>query len=177
MNLKNQFISWINNSRLLFLLCFLACAGVLLTAVFLQYVVGLAPCALCIVQRVFFGLVGITCLIAVIHDPKKVGTIIYLVFAVLFAGAGSAAAIRQIYIQDLPLDQMPACLPSLDYMIDVLPFDEVIKLFIYGTAECAKLDWTLFGIGIPEWSLITFAGLTVALGLILINALKSSKSN
>jgi len=175
MNIKKLVITILSNSRLVFALCFAACAFVLLTAVFLQYVVGLAPCALCIVQRVFFALVGLTCLIAAIYNPQKVGTFVYVIFSYLFVFAGSAAAIRQIYIQDMPLDQMPACLPNLDYMLDVLPLDEIIKLFIYGTAECAKLDWTLFGIGIPEWSLITFLGLSIGLGIICFNNLKIKK--
>ncbi|WP_134632349.1 disulfide bond formation protein B, partial [Pseudomonas aeruginosa] len=63
---------------------------------------------------------------------------------------------RQVLLQTVPLDQLPACLPSLDYMMQALPFQEVIRLVLHGTADCAQVSWTLFTLSIPEWSLLAF---------------------
>ncbi len=30
---------------------------------------------------------------------------------------------------------------------------------LHGSADCAKVTWTLFGISIPEWSLLAFIGM------------------
>ena len=77
----------------------------------------------------------------------------------LFAAAGAGIAGRQIWLQSVPADELPACLPSLDYMLEALPFQEIVGLLLHGTAECAKISWTLFGMSIPEWSLLAFVGM------------------
>ena len=83
----------------------------------------------------------------------------YAALALLMAGAGAGVAGRQIWLQQVPADELPACLPSLDYMLEALPFQEVISLMMHGSADCAKVTWTLFGISIPEWSLLAFIGM------------------
>jgi disulfide bond formation protein DsbB len=81
------------------------------------------------------------------------------VLALLFAGAGAATAGRQIWLQGIPADQLPACLPSLDYMMEALPFQEIVRLVLHGSADCAEVNWTLFGMSIPEWSLLGFVAM------------------
>jgi len=169
---------FLQNTRLVFSAVFLICVSVLAAALFIQHVIGLMPCALCIVQRVFFALTGISCLIGAIHNPKSTrATISYVVISILFIAAGIAAAVRQLYLQTLPLDKLPQCLPNLDYMLEVLPVIDIAKMFFYGTAECAKLDWTLLGIGIPEWSFITYTGLFLLLITFSIIHIKTKLTN
>ena len=62
-------------------------------------------------------------------------------------------------MQNIPADQLPACLPSLDYMMEALPFQDIVRLVLHGTADCAEVTWTLFGMSIPEWSLLAFVGM------------------
>ena len=50
------------NPRLLNLLVFLGCAALLAFGLYLEHVEGLAPCPLCVVQRIEFVAVGLTCL-------------------------------------------------------------------------------------------------------------------
>ena len=57
---------------------------------------------------------------------------------------------------------MPACGPSLEYMLDVLPFSETLELVLMGDGNCADVVWTFLGLSIPEQSLILFSGLLVA---------------
>ncbi|MFO5979544.1 disulfide bond formation protein B, partial [Klebsiella pneumoniae] len=54
------------------------------------------------------------------------------------------------------LDRLHAAVPSLDYMMQALAFQEVIRLVLHGTADCAQVSWTLFTLSIPEWSLLAF---------------------
>jgi disulfide bond formation protein DsbB len=74
---------------------------------------------------------------------------------------GAAVAGRQVWLQHQPADQLPSCLPSLDYMIDVLPMQEMLSLLFSGTADCAKVDWTFMGLSIAEGTLLAFIGLTL----------------
>src|SRR5690606_41928925 len=40
---------------------------------------------------------------------------------------------------------------------DALPI--LLRLMLHGSADCAKISWTLFGISLPEWSLLAFIGM------------------
>ena len=145
--------------RSLFLLAFLASVAIKAGALVLEHYVGLAPCPLCIVQRISLILFGLVCLVAAVHGPQALGRRLYALLALLFAGFGAGTAARQIWLQGLPADQLPSCLPSLEYMLDVLPLQEMVRLLLHGTADCAEVGWTLFGLSVPEWSLLAFAGL------------------
>jgi len=151
-------------SRLLFLLGFAFCFGLMLVALYLEHVKGLIPCPLCLVQRGFFILAGISCLIGALHNPAALGRRIYALLLLLFTGLGAATAGRQIWLQTLPPEQLAACLPPLDFMLEVMPFTEVIKQVLHGSADCAEVSWTLFGLSIADWSLLAFCGL-IALAL------------
>lgn len=146
------------NPRLLNLLAFLACAALLAFGLYLEHAEGLEPCPLCVVQRIEFIGVGLACLAAAIHGPQRRGRRVYAGLALLFAAAGLASAGRQVWLQGLPADQLPACLPSLEYMMEALPFQDIVRLMLHGTADCAEVTWTLLGLSIPEWSLLAFAG-------------------
>lgn len=145
------------NPRLLNLLVFLGCATLLAVGLYLEHVEGLEPCPLCVVQRVAFVAVGLVALIAALHGPQRGGRRVYAGLTLLFAAGGAATAGRQIWLQTLPPDQLPACLPSLDYMLEALPFQDILRLLLHGTADCAEVTWSLLGLSIPEWSLLAFA--------------------
>ncbi|MCW3149510.1 disulfide bond formation protein B [Stutzerimonas stutzeri] len=142
--------------RSLFLLAFIGCVAMMGAALYLEHVVGLAPCPLCIVQRICVIGFGLVCLIAALHGPASVGRRVYAALALFFAVAGGATASRQIWLQSVPADELPSCLPSLEYMMEALPFQEIARLVLHGTAECAEVSWTLLGMSIPEWSLLAF---------------------
>lgn len=156
------------SSRTLFLVAFLGTVLIMLGALYLEHGVGLEPCPLCILQRLAVIGFGLVCLVAAVHGPARTGQRVYAALALLMASAGAGVAGRQIWLQQVPADELPACLPSLDYMLEALPFQEVISLMLHGSADCAKVTWTLFGMSIPEWSLLAFIGMILfALYLLL----------
>ena len=145
--------------RSLFFLAFVGCVVMLGAALYLEHGVGLEPCPLCILQRVFVIGFGLVCLIAALHRPGRLGRRIYAGVALLFAAAGAGTAGRQVWLQGVPADQLPDCLPSLNYLIEALPFQDIVSLVLHGSADCAEVNWTLIGLSIPEWSLLGFIGL------------------
>lgn len=147
------------NPRTLFLLAFLGCLGLMGGALFLEHYVGLEPCPMCIVQRVCVIIFALVCLIAAIHGPARLGQRLYAGLALLFAALGAGTAGRQVWLQSVPADQLEACLPSLEFMLDALPLQEIVRLVFHGTADCAEVTWTLFGMSVPEWSLLAFVGM------------------
>jgi disulfide bond formation protein DsbB len=136
---------------------FLACAALMGYALYAQHVLGLAPCPLCIFQRVAVIAVGVLFLIAALHNPAGRGATAYGVLIDLAALAGIGISARHIWIQAQPPGSVAACGADLDYLLEILPVTEVINKVLTGSGECGKVDWTLLGLSMPWWVLIALA--------------------
>ena len=143
--------------RLVFVaLVLLAVISMLFARVYLQAYVGLEACPLCMSQRVFVVLWGVIALVAAVHNPQTVGRRVYAVLCGAAAWAGAAVAARHVWLQHLPADLVPACGPSLDYMLENLPFQDTLSIVLAGDGNCAEIDWTFLGFSIPEQTLAVF---------------------
>lgn len=151
-------------ARTWFLLGFLFCVGLMLSAFYFQFVGKLDPCPLCISQRIMVVAVGLVMLVAAIHNPGSRGITVYAVASALNALAGATISARHVWIQHLPADEVPACGPGLSYMFEYFPLSETLRAMVTGTGDCAKADWSLLGFSMPFWVLLCFLGLA-ALGL------------
>ena len=149
------------SNRWLYLAGALFPGGLIGFALYLQYVKYQDPCPLCMVQRVIFIAIAAVFLVATVHGPKHMGERVYAALISLLSLSGIAVASRHIWIQNLPKDQVPACGPGLDYMLETMPFSNVVKQLIHGSGECAEKGWTFLTLGIPEWSLLCYVGLGV----------------
>ena len=139
---------------------FLACAGLMAYAFFAEYVLGFEPCPLCIFQRVGVIALGITFLIAALHNPVSVrGARVYGVLLLWVSAFPGYVAGRHVYIQSLPFGSVPACGASLDYMMDVFPFMTVLRKVLFGAGECQVIDWSFLGLSMPAWVLISVIAL------------------
>ncbi len=134
--------------------CILALAAALLGgALFMEYVEGLAPCPLCMMQRIWVMAIGVIACISIAHNPRLR---IYPLLMATTAVIGGSFSIRQLWLQSLPADQVPACGPDLAYMIDAFPLSELLRAMTSGTGDCAKVALRVVGISIPGWALIGF---------------------
>ncbi len=149
--------------RLHCLLGALVCAGLLAYALFVQHVLFIDPCPMCVLQRVAFAAFGLVCLIGAAHGPKKArGRAIYGVLAGICGVAGGLVAAQHVRLQHLPADEVPACGPGLNYMLDTFPVLDAMAMVLRGSGECAKVDWTFAGLSMPEWTLFCFVSLILA---------------
>jgi disulfide bond formation protein DsbB len=148
--------------RAAYWLGFLVCAALIAWALWLQYGEGLEPCPLCMFQRVAVIAVGLTFLVAAIRNPARPGAGVFAFLTLLFAGAGAGFAGRQVWLQALPKDQVPACGAGLNYMMDTLPFLDVFTRVLQGSGECAEKAWVFLGLSIAGWSLVFFVAMIVA---------------
>ena len=131
-------------------------------ALYLEHVQGLEPCPLCVFQRVGLIALGVISLIAFIHNPasnamKRVYALLGSVGILWSAGVAG----RHLWLQHLPADQVPACGPGLNYLVEVLPLKAVFEQVLTGSGECAAIDWTFLGQSLPFWSLIFFVVLAL----------------
>lgn len=141
----------------------LGTAAAMAFALYLQYIVGLVVCPLCVTQRIFIIATGVISLTAALHNPARIGQVIYALLALIMAGIGAGFAGRHVWLQHLPPDEVPACGPSLEYMLETLPFAETFKILIMGDGNCAEVVWTFLGFSIPELTLGVFTALILAL--------------
>lgn len=155
------------NRRMVFALVFIICAALLSVAFYMELVMGLEPCPLCWLQRYAFIAVGAVSLVAALHGPRGFGSRLYGFLLALFSGVGLALAGRQLWLQSLPADQVPACGPSVDYLLEVLPWFEVLTTAIQGTGDCAEVVWRFLGLSIPGWTAVFFGGLVIV-GLFML---------
>ena len=140
---------------------FLVCAGLLGFALYLQYVENQEPCPLCILQRVAFIAMMAVFLVAALHGPARRGAIVYSAILFLAAAGGAAIAGRQVWLQLLPPDRVPACGPGLSYMLERFPLMKAMEKILAGSGECAEAGWRFLGLTIAGWSLLWFVVLGV----------------
>ncbi len=133
--------------------------GLMAYALYTQYVVGLEACPLCIFQRVAMIGVGIVMLGAALHGPAGKSARAYGVLGFAVAAVGAAIAARHVWLQNLPPDAVPACGPGLDYILDVFPLVEAVRMVFTGSGECAEINWSFLGLSMPAWVFIWFLAL------------------
>lgn len=136
---------------------FLACAGMMAYALYAEHVLLMAPCPLCVFQRLAVISLGLIFLLAAVHDPNGTGRKIYVLLMFVAAAAGAGVAGRHVWLQNLPADQVPSCGPGFDYIIDSFPLADALKLIFTGSGECASVDWQLLGLSMPAWVLIALS--------------------
>ena len=121
----------------------------------------LEPCYLCITQRVFVIAIAVICALAVLHNPEQHGQKLYAVISTLLAIIGSYFSIKQLWLQSLPEDQVPACGVPVDYLFDVFSLSEAISHLLKGDGNCAEVQWQMLSISMPGWVLVAFIGYMV----------------
>jgi protein dithiol:quinone oxidoreductase len=150
--------------RLLNLAGFLCCLGLLAYAIYVQGVLGVDPCPLCIFQRLGIVSIGVIFLAAALHAPRGWGARVYGALLTLAALVTMAVAARHVWIQHLPEDQVPSCGAGLGFMLQEFPLADVIRKVLTGSGECHQVNWTFLTLAMPTWVLIA-AGALGALGV------------
>lgn len=134
---------------------FLACAALIAYALYAEHVLGLAPCPLCIFQRVAVIAVGALFFLAMLHNPARIGARIYGAAIALTALGGVLISARHIWIQAQPPGTVAACGADLAYLLEIMPVTAVVSKVLTGSGECGKVDWTLLGLSMPWWVLLS----------------------
>ena len=150
------------------LLALVALGSALLLAfgLYLQHVVGLEPCPMCIVQRYALVLVAIVAGVSALSARRNL-LITGASVLVLLSGFGAFVAARQSFLQWYPPD-IVSCGRDFYGMIETFPLKRAIPMIFKGSGDCTAIDWTFLGGSIANWSFVSFAliGLT-ALALVV----------
>jgi disulfide bond formation protein DsbB len=85
---------------------------------------------------------------------------------------GGGFALRQLWLQSLPADQVPSCGPDLAYMIDAFPLSDLLVAMTSGTGDCAAVHDVIPVMSIAGWALLGFTLLLFASVMQLRQSLK-----
>jgi protein dithiol:quinone oxidoreductase len=152
----------------------LACVGMLGFGLYLQHVVGLEPCPMCIVQRyalIFVAACAIFCLASGLKASKNQSRSrvqsVWAGLAVLFAAAGAFVAARQSFLQWYP-PEVVSCGRDFYGMVETFPLKRAIPMIFKGGGDCSEVDWTFLGGSIANWSFVAFVAIAMVLVALLL---------
>ncbi len=133
-------------------LLFLLTVAVLSASFYFQYIKGLEPCPLCLMQRICVFFLALFGLLGLASARWRLAAVLQLFSAVcglFFAG-------RQLWLQSLTAEHIPACMPGLDVLIHYFPWQDVARALFWGSGECAEVAWQWLGLTMPAWAALYF---------------------
>ena len=147
--------------RRVLVLVSLACVALLAYGLYLQHVVGLEPCPMCIVQR--YALVLVAIVAAITSSSNKRGVLVAgSVLTLAIAGFGAFVAARQSWLQWYP-PEVASCGRDFYGMIETFPLKRAIPMIFRGGGDCTQVDWTFLGGSIANWSFLCFVGIGIVM--------------
>lgn len=158
-----------NRTKAIALFVFLACSGLLGFALYLQIVLDMLPCPLCVMQRYAFAIIGLLSLVVFI-SPKTLRFTSGLSILVAIAGAGIAT--YQLWVIAQPPGSCGAdpFAPFLNRLI----FAEWFPTLFQAIGFCETPYDPILGLSIPSWALIWFLAFFVA-AIVLLKTHKQER--
>ncbi|MEZ7847874.1 MAG: disulfide bond formation protein B [Polaromonas sp.] len=133
---------------------------------YLQHVVGLEPCPMCIVQRYALLLVALVAGLTALFSGRAV-LMLGSGLLLFSAGLGAFVAARQSWLQWYP-PEVASCGRDFYGMIETFPLQRAIPMIFKGSGDCSVIDWTFLGLSIANWSFLSFVAIClIALALML----------
>ena len=144
--------------------------GLLAYGLYLQHVVGLDPCPMCIVQRYALVLVALLAGLSAAGRSRTLqlgGSTLVLATAVF----GAFVAARQSWLQWYP-PEVVSCGRDFYGMIETFPLQRAIPMIFKGGGDCTKVDWTFLGGSIANWSFLSFVAIGGTALLLIARSLR-----
>ena len=121
-----------------------------------QYVLGMDPCVLCILQRLSVLAVGLVALTAAFfRQASKIGRLFSALLVSVPAVYGAGVAAYQWWLQSLPPGSAPSCGAPWTFRLKDWPLFDWFEPIVRGFGDCAVPDY-LLGIALPYWSIAYF---------------------
>jgi protein dithiol:quinone oxidoreductase len=149
------------------LLLGIACAGLVGASFFVQHVLGIEPCPLCIIQRfTYVALTPVFLAAAMMGTRIRAQRALFWAAAVLVVG-GLGVAGYQTYLQLFPEPLQTRCSASLSYMLDTMALTDVLARLLHATGDCSDTSFRILGFTLAQASLLIFLSFALALAALL----------
>ena len=159
-----------NRTKALLIAIILACLGLLGFALYLQLVLDMLPCPLCVMQRYAFALIAIACLLVLIMPKMNRAA---MSASLLFSIIGGGIAGYQVWAMAQPMGSCGA-----DPLSDPMNSFFIAKLFpvmFQANGLCETPYDPILGLSIPAWACVWFVAFAVASVYLLLNKPKEHR--
>ena len=146
----------------------LACTGLVGASFYVQHVLGVEPCPLCIIQRFTYlalAIVSFAAALAPAEGPLQRG-LIWLAALLTVGGLGVAG--YQTHLQLSPPVLAGSCSASLSYMLETLSVTDVLARLLNAKGDCSDTSFKVLGLTLAQGSLVIFTTFTLILGAVLV---------
>jgi disulfide bond formation protein DsbB len=132
------------------IIIFFVTLTLILIGLYIQHVMNIEPCPLCIIQRYFYFFILVTSFFSLFFFSK-----ILIIFTIVFAFFGSATAVRHIYLERNPPETFD-CVADVGFLMENFPLTKTLPMIFQGKADCTEIPLIILGLSIAEWSLAWF---------------------
>jgi disulfide bond formation protein DsbB len=136
-------------------------------ALYFQYVLQLAPCPLCVLQRMVIIATALFAGLGLLATGA-LGQLIAAALAAVCALSGAGIAGWHSWIVRFPPESM-SCGRPFEWFHEEFPLATWLPRLFAGEGDCLKVEWTLLGLTIPDLSLVAFL-LLLALAVMAMRA-------
>lgn len=137
------------------------------TALYFQHVMELAPCVMCIYERVALFGIGLAAIVALLAPRFILFRVTGLLLGIYSAVRGFLLAMQHTDYQQnpAPWNQCPITVsfPSS------FPLNKWLPSVFQPTGACDKIQWQFLSLSMPQWLMIIFAFFAVVLFMALIS--------
>jgi disulfide bond formation protein DsbB len=145
----------------------LVCTGLVGASFYVQHVLGIDPCPLCIIQRfTYAGLIPVFVAAAMAADHGRQQRALFGMAGILVL-AGLGVAGYQTFLQVFPAPVVARCSASLSYMLDSMALTEVLAHLLRATGDCSDTSFKILGLTLAQASLLIFLSFTLTLFMLL----------
>ena len=142
----------------------------IISAYFIEYILGYQPCRLCLIERIPYGLSMILILLSYIFKRKEKFIIILLV---LIFGFSVILSFYHFGIEEGFFDESLVC--GFKNASEILSKDEILKQLQTKTVSCKDVTFRIFGFSLTSLNMVFSLILTVFLTKIFKNYEKFKK--
>jgi protein dithiol:quinone oxidoreductase len=149
-------------SRTLLLAIAIACIGLLSFGLYMQNVLDMQPCPLCVLQRYAFAAIAIFCLVgAAANTPRAAAAL-----ALLSTLAGGGVAGYHLWVQAHPA--VSCGIDPLETSLNTILPARLMPFLFKADGFCTTPYPPLLGLSTPQWAMVWFVAFALTLLWIML---------
>lgn len=169
-----QYFKQLSVSRSAWFLIILSATLLEGVALYFQHGMGLAPCVMCIYERVALFVILFAGIIGFIAPSIALIRWLALLLGTYSAAKGLMLAIKHT---DYQLNPAPwnQCSPFVDFP-PTLPLNEWFPQIFAPSGDCSKISWAFLGLSMAQWLIVIFAIYLLIFGIVIISQFKKHRT-
>jgi disulfide bond formation protein DsbB len=137
-----------------------------LSALYFQYIMGLAPCIMCIYQRVAIWTIFFAGLIGMLGCRFLLTRLLAYAFWATGSIWGLFIALEHVEMQSAAFSLLFSCEITPNFP-SWAPLHQWLPALFEATGDCGEIAWQFLGYSMPQWMIVVFATYICALAIVL----------